>query len=347
VATGNAQIANASRFLCRDELRYSLRSVYCYAPWIRHIFLVTDEQVPGWLDTTHPMITLVSHRDIFGSSGRLPTFNSHAIESRLHRISGLAEHFLYLNDDVFFGRPVPPSMFFTPHGETKFFLSKAPIEQGPPRPQDPPVMAAAKNNRDLIARRFGRVVRQKFKHTPHALRRSVLQEIEDVFPGEVLRTAGHQFRHRDDLSIASSLHHYWSYLTGRAQPGRIRYMYTDIADPRTPLRLANALAHRHFDVFCLNDTDSEPFVQEEQAALLAEFLSSYFPFAAPFERSRRADEVGPDPDPSIGLRAPGRSSAPVARAASPALGDGDLRPQAATIAGSPTEIAAVVSGSKK
>jgi hypothetical protein len=235
------------------------------------------------------MITLVSHRDIFGSSGRLPTFNSHAIESRLHRISGLAEHFLYLNDDVFFGRPVPPSMFFTPSGGTKFFSSKAPIDHGPPLPEDPPVMCAAKNNRDLIARRFGRLVQHKFKHTPHAQRRSVLQEIENAVPDLVQRTATHQFRHRDDLSITSSLHHYWSYLTGRAEPGRIRYMYTDLADPVSPLRLAGLLTRRHFDVFCLNDTDAQSFVQTQQAALLAEFLPSYFPFAAPFERPGRPD----------------------------------------------------------
>ena len=33
---------------------------------------------------------------------------SYAIETALHRIDGLSEHFLYLNDDVFLGRPVPP-----------------------------------------------------------------------------------------------------------------------------------------------------------------------------------------------------------------------------------------------
>jgi hypothetical protein len=45
----------------------------------------------AWLDTEYPGITVVSHREIFGDTGRLPTFNSHAIESRLHRIPGLAE----------------------------------------------------------------------------------------------------------------------------------------------------------------------------------------------------------------------------------------------------------------
>ncbi|GMA88394.1 hypothetical protein GCM10025868_36440 [Angustibacter aerolatus] len=53
---------------------------------------------------------------LFGDAGRLPTFNSHAIESRLHHIDGLAEHYLYLNDDFFFGRPVAPSCSSTATG---------------------------------------------------------------------------------------------------------------------------------------------------------------------------------------------------------------------------------------
>ena len=74
---------------------------------------------------------MVPHREIFGDTGRLPTFNSQAIESRLHRIPGLAEHFLYLNDDVFLGRPVPPEMFFTPGGLTRFFPSTALVDSAP------------------------------------------------------------------------------------------------------------------------------------------------------------------------------------------------------------------------
>ena len=81
----------------------------CMRDWVRHVYLVTDDQVPTWLDTDNARITLVTHRELFEDRGRLPTFNSHAIESQLHHIAGLSEHFLYLNDDVFFGRPVDPA----------------------------------------------------------------------------------------------------------------------------------------------------------------------------------------------------------------------------------------------
>jgi hypothetical protein len=283
VAEVSDQSANESRFVSRDELCYSMRSLHAFAPWVRHVFLVTDGQVPAWLDTSHPRITVVPHREIFGDTGRLPTFNSQAIESRLHRIPGLAEHFLYLNDDVFLGRPVAPEMFFTPGGLTRFFPSTALVDSAPRLPSDPPANSAGKNNRRLIQEAFGRVLTRKMKHTPHPSRRSVLAEIELRFAEHVEATAAHQFRHPDDISLLSSLQQYYAYLTGRAAPGEIRYMYTDLADPSTPFRLSRLLHDRHLDAFCLNDTDSDPAAADEQAALLADFLPAYLPFPSPFE----------------------------------------------------------------
>ncbi|HEU5110945.1 MAG TPA: stealth family protein, partial [Micromonosporaceae bacterium] len=282
-ATG-PQAANASRYLSRDELRYSLRSLHHHAPWIRHVHLVTDAQVPAWL-ADHPWVTVVDHREIFGTTGRTPTFNSHAIESRLHRVPGLAEHFIYLNDDVFLGRPLTPDVFFLPSGIARFFESGAPIEAGPVRPDDRPVMAAGKNNRDVLRERFDRLLTRKLQHTPHPQRRSVLEEIERACPERVAATAAHPFRHPQDLSVPSSLAPYWAYLTGRAVPGHLRYLYTDLRQPETPLRLATLLRHRAKDVFCLNDTDSGPDAQRSAADLLGEFLPAYFPFPAPFEKA--------------------------------------------------------------
>jgi hypothetical protein len=286
-ALGREQIntiaTNQSRFISRDELKYSLRSVVAYAPWIRRIFLVTDDQIPPWLDESDPRLTVVSHRDLFAGTGTLPTFNSHAIESRLHHIPGLAEHFIYFNDDMFFGRPVSPTAFFHANGIAKFFSSTAQLEAGPPTVHDAPVTAAGKNNRRHIEELFGRSIAQKMQHVPYPLQKSVLAEIERGLPQEVLRTAEHQFRHPGDLSIPSSLQHYWAYLTRRAVPGSIKYTYADLAHPSTPVQLAFLLAQRHCDVFCLNDTDSAEVALGEQAAMMADFLPQYFPFRSPFE----------------------------------------------------------------
>lgn len=275
---------NDSRYASRDELRYSMRSLAAYAPWVRHVYLVTDDQVPAWLDTAHPGITVVSHRELFGDTGALPTFNSHAIESRLHRIDGLAEHFLYFNDDMMLGRPVPPTTFFLPSGIAKYFVSPVQLEAGPPSADDAPVNAAGKNNREILLARHGCAITQKMRHVAYALRRSVLAEIESELPEQVRATAAHPFRHPGDLSIASSLHQYWAYRTGRAVPGEVAYMYADLAHPATPTKLRDLLARRDMDAFCLNDTDSAAVSALEQQAMMAEFLPAYFPFRSPFER---------------------------------------------------------------
>jgi hypothetical protein len=77
-----------------------------YAPFVRKIFLVTNGQIPNWLNLSHPQIEIVPHSAIFANPAHLPTFSSPAIEAHLHRIQGLAEHFLYLNDDVMFGNDI-------------------------------------------------------------------------------------------------------------------------------------------------------------------------------------------------------------------------------------------------
>ena len=92
---------------------YSLRALWLHAPFVRNIYLVTADQRPDWLDDSDDRITLVSHAEIFPDSDMLPTFNSHAIEACLHRIPGLSEHFIYMNDDVFFGREVSSDLFYT------------------------------------------------------------------------------------------------------------------------------------------------------------------------------------------------------------------------------------------
>ncbi|WP_405900480.1 stealth family protein [Streptomyces sp. NBC_00727] len=276
------QAANDSRFTSRDELRYSLRSLHQYAPWVRTVYLVTAGQVPGWLDTDAPGIKVVDHREIFSDPTALPTFNSHAIESQLHHIEGLSEHFLYLNDDVFFGRPLSADRFFHTNGLTKFFQSKALIPTGPVDSDDLPVNAAGKNSRALIERSFGTRIAQKMKHTPHPLRRSILSDIELVYSAEHHRTQHSRFRSPDDVPIASSLHHYYGFHTGRTTTGNLRYQYIDLAADQARRRLDSLLAHRHFDTFCLNDTVEHPD-PEAQERMVRDFLDAYFPVPSRYE----------------------------------------------------------------
>lgn len=282
--TYHAESASAARFLSRDELRYSLRSIHANAPWIRNIYIVTDEQTPPWLDSTQPNIRVVSHKEIFSDPTVLPVFNSHAIESQLHRIDGMAEHFLYLNDDMFFGRPLAPQTFFLANGLSKFFLSQGRVPVGPVRVDDTPVDAAHKNNRRLLADKFGPVTTQVFQHVPYALRRSVMAEIEAEFRAEYTATMASRFRSTEDLSPVSNLYHHYAFLSGRALPGSVKYGYVQLAVPDLAARLARALERRDWEAYCINDAFSTEDQLAVQDAVLRPFLDGYFPVPSPYEK---------------------------------------------------------------
>jgi hypothetical protein len=276
--------ANASRFASREELRYSLRSLEMYAGWVRHVYLVTDQQVPDWLRRDHPRLTVVDHRDIFPAGGvGLPTFNSHAIEARLHHIEGLADHYLYLNDDVFFGRPVAPELFFLASGASEFFLTPSTIDLEPASAADMPVDAAAKVSRQLIEKEFDRVVTMKFQHVVHPQRRDVMADLEARFADEMDRTVSSPFRQAGDVSAAASLSHYFGFVTERAVPGRLSYLYCDIDERRAPIKLQRLARDRDADMFCLNDVGGPARGRHDPERLVRDFLSAYFPVPSSFE----------------------------------------------------------------
>jgi len=99
------------RFFENDELRYSIRSAMMYIPWIRNIFIVTNNQIPRWIDANNPRIRIVNQSDIIDDELN-PVFNSAAIEFNFYKIKDLSEHFIYANDDMFVGKSLEKSFFF-------------------------------------------------------------------------------------------------------------------------------------------------------------------------------------------------------------------------------------------
>ena len=98
-----------------NELKYLFRSVEQNAKFIRYIFLVTNGQIPKWLNTNNPKIKLITHSQIMPKDS-LPTFNSGAIEVCIANIPDLSDTFLYSNDDFFIAKPVTEKDFFTKEG---------------------------------------------------------------------------------------------------------------------------------------------------------------------------------------------------------------------------------------
>lgn len=260
------------------ELRYLLRSLEQYAPWLRRIHLVTAGQRPAWLREDHPWLRLVDHAEFIEDSA-LPVFSPRPITARMHRIEGLAEHFLYFNDDMILGRSVDPSLFFTSNGLSKFFLSKATV---PRTPSDAPHLGARQLMQRLVAERYGVHVARTFRHTPYALTRRAMRRMEETFPEHVDATVHNPFRSAHDVT-PEWLHHYLAYLEGEAIPGGVSYGYYRIGNRASLDDFADLLTNRGKDCFCLNDTGAEDVEPAEGERRVLEVLDRLLPLPSSFE----------------------------------------------------------------
>ncbi|WP_327717996.1 stealth family protein [Streptomyces sp. NBC_00490] len=277
----------ASRYTSHDELRYALRSLEMYAGFVRHVYLVTDSQIPDWLDPRAEGLTVIDHRDILPADA-LPVFNSHAIESRLHHIPGLSEHYLYFNDDVFINRPVGAEHFFHGNGIARIPLSPLKLGIGAPHPLEPAPNSAGKNAREIISRFHGRHITHKSLHTPHPQLLSVMREMESLGIEELDRTAYSRFRSTSDVAPASTLHHHWAMATARAVPADYRFRYVQLGTPDMRRRLSRLAAGEDVDFFCLNDVDTPPEARPAAQAAISAFLERKYPFPSRYESPPRS-----------------------------------------------------------
>ena len=101
------------------EVKYSIRSIYYFAPWVNKIYILMNnpKKTPSWIKEDNDKIIIVDHLDTFPSKKYLPNTNSNAIETTIPNIQGLSEHFIYFNDDFFLGRKSKYTDFFTPDGK--------------------------------------------------------------------------------------------------------------------------------------------------------------------------------------------------------------------------------------
>jgi hypothetical protein len=221
--------ADVTRFGNLNELKYSLLSILTFAPFIRKIFIVTDEQDPevsAYIKKYFPErigdIRIVDHKEIFRQYEKyLPTFNSRAIEAVLWRIEGLADDFIYLSDDMFLVKEIRP--------EDLFILDK-PVMRGTwlPKPIIRNFWNAIRkgvhrhlmNNPDFqpkpsfhvgqwnAAELLGFKWRYFFSsHTPHAVNRKTVENYLSKNPSLIEKQISYKFRHNEQFNCASFYYH--------------------------------------------------------------------------------------------------------------------------------------------
>jgi len=205
--------SNPHRWESSDEIQYCLRSIHNHAPWVRRIWIVVDSAGPDVTDLPEALrekLRIVTHGQIFaGHEAVLPTFNSLAIESMMWRIEGLAERFLYFNDDVFLTAPLRPEDMFAGarpvlRGQWRDYRAFA----ADPAARDDPALFnyfmqinAAVLGGMPVSRLFAAA------HVVHPMCRSVMAQLFEAHRGAFEANIAHRFR---DLSqfLPQALHNH-------------------------------------------------------------------------------------------------------------------------------------------
>lgn len=293
-----------ARFRDNGFLRYWFRGVEKFAPWVRRIHFVTSGQKPEWLDESNPKINLVNHKDYIPEEF-LPTYNSVVIERYIHRIPGLADHFVYFNDDFYIINTIATTRFFR-NGmpcDIAAFLYNPSWSQWYKR---------IKNNLKIINRHFDkrevmRRDRDKWFHksygskarwnyllkpygkfitlrTPHNAQpylKSTFEEVWAVAGKELTETSVNRFRALNDLT--PELFRTWQICRGNFEPYNTysdTKMFPLMVRPRQAVR---AIYNQSYSLICLNDNVHIRNYDRVMADIRAAF-ESILPEKSGFER---------------------------------------------------------------
>lgn len=254
--------------------KYWFRGVEKFAPWVNKVYLVTDQQIPSFLDLNCAKIQVVDHTD-FLEAENLPVFNVNPIETNLHRIKGLSEHFVFFNDDMYLTSPVEPTDFFSEDGKPKSRTAIMPI-----LPERYGAAHFQVNALEIVTDYFSKQEiiknaqllspKQGLKnllrtwlykndkyfwgflenHLPYALCKSTYEELWAKEPAVLQKTAKSKFRSKDDVTVW--LFKYWQFASGNcavndAPLGKL-FTLDDAGQD-----LWNLILSHKYKIMCIND----------------------------------------------------------------------------------------------
>lgn len=199
-------IGGETRFRSIGEIAYCVASINKFAPYVRKIFIVTDNQNPqieSFIKENYPNhipMEIVSHATIFrGYEQYLPVFNSLAIETMLWRIPDLSEHYVYINDDVMLVAPTTEETFFQDGKAVTYgywhLTFTAALSRIFRKKRGGHRAFTFKDSMINAVRKSGRRFRfHRLRHIPHALRKSVFEEWFTKHPDHLLTNISFKFR---------------------------------------------------------------------------------------------------------------------------------------------------------
>lgn len=269
-----------SRFENHNEIFYSLLGVAMYMPWVRNIFIITDNQIPETPESLVNKIKIIDHKQIIPSKF-LPTFNSHVIEAYLHKIPSLSENFIYFNDDFFVSRPVKPSHFYRSNGLCSIFTSAKSLKKMNSNGISTATLTASNNCNKLLMEKFKVTFDVPLTHTYVPLTKQTYNLAFDLFEEKIEEFSLNKFRSSNDLNMATFLVPYLQYITGIATPHLDISYYFNIRSPNAGSLYKNLLSLKNTTnaphSFCANDFNSSNFKSNHNYHIqLVDFLKDFY-----------------------------------------------------------------------
>jgi hypothetical protein len=244
-----------SRFREFGELEASIRLLAKNAPFIRRVHIVTAGQTPKWRKPIGSLpfeLRIVDHTN-FMPAEYLPTFNSHALTANLHRIADIAEHFLYLNDDVLVGKPSSAETWFKDH-MLRLRYTATPVPERGNLSADDTVYLPRHNVLALASKERWPIIEGMPEHGPHPIFRDVMVELWQHYQVALERTSQAKFRSATDLNPEWLVNQYL-HAQGRAIVEKSQsYKYVAMNKPDSVTAIIDLLLRRgRVQSICLND----------------------------------------------------------------------------------------------
>lgn len=267
-----------NRFRNHNELYFSILSIKKFAPWIRNIFIITDDQIPN-LDS-FDRITVIDHKQIVDKE-YLPTFNSHVIEAHLHNIPGLSNNFIYLNDDVFLAKQLKKQHFFRKNGLASIFLANRSISSQYAKGFPTATLQASLNSIKLINKHFKiDFIDRPLVHTYIPLNKKIFNFCYTTFYEDIRNFLNNKFRSNRDLNMASFLVPWVMYLKGISFENVDICYYLNINSPsfyNNMIDLKKNIGTQFAPhSFCINDSEVSTPNNTDIDSILSTFMKDAF-----------------------------------------------------------------------
>ncbi len=286
----NVRATQPTFYASNNEIKYCVFSILKFAPFVRNVFIVTDEQDPDIhndIEAIFPgrsqSVIIVDHKEIFrGYEKYLPVFNSTSILSMVWRIKNLSDQFVCFNDDLFLIREVKPEDWFVdgrpvlrgkwllpPYKKITGNFFKILINKylrGKPDYQPKLSFYLRQRNAALM---LGLKFRYFFHcHTPHPLNRKVVEKYFSENSELLEKNISSRFRSPEQFLLTSLAYHL-EILDGNRNIEKLNYGYLHpiYSKRRIDRKINKCINDQNIKTVCAQNLDM--FEREERERIFA------------------------------------------------------------------------------